>query len=87
MDGLVDEVGEGDHGERKSAEEVVGACRKQGRSNVPHEQNGNAGERDGSQEDRDGAVGSIKTGVHGAGSSGALGGYPPGGGIYLSGSI
>jgi hypothetical protein len=24
-------------------------------------------------------VGSIETGVHGAGSSGALGGYPPGG--------
>lgn len=66
MNGLIDEVGERDHGERKGAEKVVGAGGKEGRGNVPHQESGNAGERDGSQEDGDGSVGSVEAGVHDA---------------------
>ena len=64
MDALVHEIGDGDHGEGECAEEVVGAGGKERRGNVPKQEYGNACERDDSEEDWDGSVGSIETGVH-----------------------
>jgi len=42
VDGLVDEVGTRDHGEREGAEEVVGTSRKDGWSGVPYEESEDA---------------------------------------------
>ena len=65
MNALVDEVGDGDHCKRQCAEEIVGAGGKERRGDVPDEECDDACERDDSEEDGDGSVGSIETGVHG----------------------
>ena len=51
MDALVDEVGDGDHGEREGTEEVVSAGGKERWGDVPEQECGDPCERDDSEED------------------------------------
>jgi len=85
VDELINEVGDGDHGQREGAEKVVAAGREKPRESVPDEQYPDVGESDDAEEDREGAVGAVEATVHRLiMDCGAKGSCKGGGGIIAS---
>jgi len=64
MRGLVDEIGEGDHGQRKCGQKVMRPGRKELGKSVPYEQHRNASQRDCAENHRESAMRPVKTNIH-----------------------
>ena len=64
MDGLVDEVGEGDHGQGKCGENFVTPCGKQTRGSVFNKEQHHAGERDDAENQRNQPARAVRSNLH-----------------------